>query len=45
MKVYVVIMECGAIHSVHRNKTKAYETQKKLDGLYENATVEEFKVE
>lgn len=45
MSVYIVIMESGNIHSVHKNKSKAIDKKAELEKLYENSIVKEFKVE
>ena len=44
MKVYVVLLESGAIYAVCRSKSKAQTTADNLSKLYENATVKECKV-
>lgn len=45
MRVFAVIMEDGTIYSLYKDINKARETQKKLDSLYEDATVKEMNVE
>lgn len=45
MSVYIVFMERGGVHSVHKNKSKAEREKARLAKLYEEATVKEFNVE
>ena len=44
MKVYVVLMESGTIHSVHGSKSKAEATRSTLEKMYEKPVVKEFQV-
>ena len=45
MSVYIVFMESGVVHSVHKNRSKAEGEKARLDTMYEKATIKEFKVE
>lgn len=42
--VYIVLLENGGIHSVHSTMTKAHKVVMRLESIYENANVKEFKV-
>ena len=44
MSVFVVLVESGAIHSIHKTHAKALDTIYRLKCLYENATMQKFDI-
>ena len=45
MKVYVLLLENGDIHSIHGNRLKAIRKKEELEKLYAEAVIKELEIE